>query len=278
MLVNAPGSKEAPVHRWMEESRDVSALRAFLVREPEKTAFFLGDLAAHFADVTRWFVRRSQDGVDAVLMLFVGYSVPSLHLYGPPDALEGLFDQYAEAIPERFEIHGFVDQHDMLVKRFPKLVRRRYVRMKLMVESFPWSREMLRAERLGHADTAALVSLYGRCNLSYFDPHQIESGFYFGVHEGDELVSVAGVHTVSTEDGIAAVGNVATHPDLRGRGLSTLTTGRLVKELLRSRLRTIVLNVNEENLPAIRVYRKLGFREHTEILLASVGAPLTTTV
>ena len=257
---------------WTEESRDVTALRAFLVREPEKAAMLLGDLAVHYADVTRWFVRRSVEGVDAVVMLYIGASVPSLHLYGPPEAVDFLVEQYADELPDRFELHGCPEHREIMERRYPDIAWRRYVRMKLLVEEFSGSIEMRRAQRLSHADTAALVRLYGRCDLTFFDPHQIEAGFYFGIHEGDALVSAAGVHTVSTEDMIAAIGNVATHPDCRGQGLSVLTTGRLIQELLGRRMRTIVLNVSEHNHPAIRVYRKLGFREHTEILLAHIGA------
>lgn len=267
---NPPDDRPA-LHRWTEESSDVGALRSFLVREPEKTAMLLGDLAAHYADVTRWFVRRSTDGIDAVVMLYIGASVPSLHLYGPAEAVGELLDVYAGELPSRFEAHGFPEHRETLEHRFPDLAWRRYLRMKLVVDAFPWTGEMRKAQRLSHADTAALVRLYGRCNLTYFDPHQIEAGFYFGIHEGDELIAAAGVHTVSTEDAIAAVGNVATHPDHRGQGLSVLTTGRLVRELLRRRVRTVVLNVSEANLPAIRVYRKLGFEDHAEILLTHVG-------
>ena len=39
------------------------------------------------------------------------------------------------------------------------------------------------------------------------------------------LVAVAGTHLVSDTYGVAAIGNVFTHPDYRGRGYATLATG-----------------------------------------------------
>jgi len=60
--------------------------------------------------------------------------------------------------------------------------------------------------------------------------------------------------------GVAALGNIATHPDLRNRGLGTAVTAKLCNVLLRS-VETIGLNVKADNLAALSCYKKLEFKE-----------------
>src|SRR5947208_10651053 len=87
----------------------------------------------------------------------------------------------------------------------------------------------------------------------------LETGFYFGIHRGDVLMSVAGVHVFSQRYKVAALGNIATHPDARGQGLATTTTARLCQELLRAGIEHIGLNVRADNRGAIACYEKIGF-------------------
>jgi RimJ/RimL family protein N-acetyltransferase len=72
------------------------------------------------------------------------------------------------------------------------------------------------------------------------------------------LISVAGVHVYSARYRVAALGNVTTQPDFRGRGLATATCARLCSALLET-CDDIGLNVNVSNVAAIACYRTLGF-------------------
>lgn len=76
------------------------------------------------------------------------------------------------------------------------------------------------------------------------------------------LIAVAGTHLVSSTYGVAAVGNVFTHPDYRGRGYGAAATSAVVTELLAHGIRDIVLNVGEDNAPALHPYERLGFELH----------------
>jgi predicted GNAT family acetyltransferase len=57
------------------------------------------------------------------------------------------------------------------------------------------------------------------------------------------------------------VGNVYVHPRYRGQGLGTVVTSRVTEELLGRGL-LVVLDVEEGNAPALRVYEKLGYERH----------------
>jgi predicted GNAT family acetyltransferase len=87
----------------------------------------------------------------------------------------------------------------------------------------------------------------------------LQTGFYFGIRRGRALVSAAGVHVYSRPYKVAALGNIATRPDVRGRGLGTAVTARLCQELLRAGVECIGLNVKADNLGARACYEKLGF-------------------
>ena len=75
---------------------------------------------------------------------------------------------------------------------------------------------------------------------------------------GAEVVLTAS-NPLSTQDDVAAVGNIFTHPEFRGRGCATTITSAVVVELLSRGMCDIVLNVNQKNETAIRIYERLGF-------------------
>ena len=95
-----------------------------------------------------------------------------------------------------------------------------------------------------------------------FSPWQIAHGVFYGVWHDSALVATAGTHVWSAAEGVAAVGNVFTQPEFRGRGYATLCTAAVAREAIAAGLDTVVLNVRQDNAPAIRVYEKLGFRRY----------------
>ena len=80
--------------------------------------------------------------------------------------------------------------------------------------------------------------------------------FQGAVRTGDVA---AGTHVIGSEAGVAAIGNVFTHPAHRRRGFGGRVSGAVVQELLRREIPTIVLNVAMDNDAALGLYRGLGF-------------------
>lgn len=64
-----------------------------------------------------------------------------------------------------------------------------------------------------------------------------------------------------TDEHVARVSGVVTHPDWRGRGYATAVVGELTKQLLDGGRRPF-LYVSLENTPAVRVYERLGYLPH----------------
>jgi ribosomal protein S18 acetylase RimI-like enzyme len=123
-----------------------------------------------------------------------------------------------------------------------------------------------KAVRLGLDDLEPVKRLYGMWTDAHQLPGQLSRGIYFGIYAGDDLVSVAGTHVVSTEFGVGAIGNVLTHVDYRGRGLASATTTAVASALAEAGCSEIVLNVRQGNDIAYRVYRGLGFQDHCSFI------------
>ena len=84
-----------------------------------------------------------------------------------------------------------------------------------------------------------------------------------GIRREGTLVCIAGVHVHSSIYRVAALGNIATDPALRGQGLAQRATAQLCRALLTT-VDTIGLNVKADNTAAIACYRKLGFEVAAE--------------
>jgi ribosomal protein S18 acetylase RimI-like enzyme len=94
-----------------------------------------------------------------------------------------------------------------------------------------------------------------------FQPEEVDRGVFYGIKQAGQIVAVAGTHVVSDKGHIAALGNVMTRPDQRGHGYATTTTSAVCAELIDRGITTIGLSVARDNLSAIRVYEKLGFKK-----------------
>lgn len=122
-------------------------------------------------------------------------------------------------------------------------------------------------QRLGPTDVAALKRLYADGETTgespdFFYDSMVKEGVFFGVYEGPDLIAAAGTHLFAPDEHAAAIGNVYTRRDRRGRGLSRSVTKAVLHRL--RHLKTVGLNVREDNVPAIRVYESLGFVKHCD--------------
>ena len=131
--------------------------------------------------------------------------------------------------------------------------------------------DVSRAVPLGPPDARELEMLYADAYPgNWFDARMLETGAYFGVREGDLLASVSGVHVVSRSERVAALGNVATRPSMRGRGLARIA-GAATCRALRPHVDHLGLNVDASNAEGIRLYEALGFARVATYEEARVG-------
>ena len=118
-------------------------------------------------------------------------------------------------------------------------------------------------ERLSPDDAPALAALYALYPENHFRADQLQQESFFGVRSAGRLVAAAGTHVVAPAYGVVVLGNIFTHPDVRGRGYARAVTSTLVTSLFARGCGDVILNVAACNTAAIRLYVSLGFRTHT---------------
>lgn len=241
--------------------RDLSSKSEILsILQSDKlyAAYPIGDLSDGLFEQTRWAVAEDGAGGSALGMVFTGLATPALFLMGATGAVQALVadrltpqQAYLTIRPEHWRAVAAVYHCNDV---------RQMWRMHVTKDLFrPVD---ARARRLFVADVPELNRLYSWGGHDFFAAYQVEHGVYFGAEADGRLVAAAGTHIVAPHYGIAAVGNVYTHPDFRGRGFATACTGAVVAELLAKDCASIVLNVRQDNTPAVRAYTHLGFRVH----------------
>ncbi|MFI5834102.1 GNAT family N-acetyltransferase [Micromonospora sp. NPDC051300] len=235
---------------------DRAVLAALLGRDPVLHAYQLGDLDDFFWPYTSWF--RSGD---EVVLLYHGVELPTLLAFAAPErvaALSGLLARAAPVLPARLWAHLSPGLEATVARWFTVSESAPHDRMAL-TDPGRLAAVAPRGEPLGVADLAELRELYAVAYPgNWFDPRMVETGQYVGVRERGRLVAVAGVHVFSPRWRVAAVGNVTTRPDARGRGLAAGAVAALCARLSAS-VDHITLNVRSDNVAAVRLYGRLGF-------------------
>ena len=125
--------------------------------------------------------------------------------------------------------------------------------------------------RLAARDLPALQKLYADGQSSgespdFFYPSMVTDGVFHGIYEGAALVAAAGTHLVAREEGAAAIGNVYTRRERRGRGFARVVMQAVLGDLVG--IETVGLNVRADNPSAIHLYESLGFAVHCEFFEA----------
>lgn len=137
------------------------------------------------------------------------------------------------------------------------------VRMQVAAASFaPTPGWQQIAERMTPADLPELEAFYDAHGGLHFNADQLGSGPFFAVRQAGRMVAGGGTQALTTRHGIAAIGNIITAPDLRGRGYASAITSAVTATLFRMGCHTVILNVVAENAPARRIYQRLGFQDY----------------
>jgi ribosomal protein S18 acetylase RimI-like enzyme len=248
----------------MPRTADLSAVRSLLNTDREWSAYALGDLTPEATPHCSWHVAPGD--VPALALVYRGFRPPVLFALGPAPQLRPILEEVATEA-ELF-LHVRPEVVTELSAWFEVVSEEPMDRMVLRPGSLRPA-ECAAAVRLGAGDAGAVQRLYSDGqdtgeSPGFFDVSMLRDGVFFGVREGGDLAAVAGTHLVVPAEGMAAIGNVYTRRDRRGRGLGAATTTAVAVELERRQLRTIVLNVAQAHAAARHVYERLGFVRYVE--------------
>jgi len=241
----------------VSSTRDRAVLRRFLERDRLRAAYALCDLDQREFPKTKWGIATRRGETVAVVLEYMGLTPQPMLVMGETD---GIVEILRQVIRPRLVYLAADVAHLPAVELLyriepgPPMIR-------MVVDRQTFRPHSGVALRLLPVEIGDLNRLYGYGFTAWLPGEAIANGVYYGIREGGRLVAAAGTHVISAEVGLAAVGNVMTHPDYRGRGYARLTTSAVTQELLRT-CDEVVLNVRSDNPPAIAAYRALGYREH----------------
>lgn len=234
------------------------ALETLFSKTPIESAYMLGDLDPAYAHGCTWFA-LDEEPIESVLLLYSALSAPTLLSEGKTEDLEAIILGAWEQIPRRVYFQ-MPEQHSEVMSTFFRLSKEQdMLRMGLSKAEKPPCERSDEVVPLSHRDTGDIMALYQHYPDNFFEPSLLNTGMYFGIRINSVLVSVAGIHQLSESKGIAAVGNIVTHPEHRGLGYATICVSHLVSELL-ERVDDVALNVAASNQSAIRCYESVGFK------------------
>ncbi len=238
---------------------DREAIAALFAADPALHVYELGDLDDLPWPHTVWYADADRA---AVALLYGGSPLPILLGIVRPerdDALRALLTDLLPLLPRRFYAHLTGDVHHVLEAAYDAEHHGVHRKMALTYAAAMAGVDTSEVGLLGADDLDDLRALYATSYPeSWFDPRVLAVGPYVGIRRGGALCAVAGVHTYAPGWGVAALGNIVTHPDCRGQELATATVAALC-QLLSPTVEHIGLNVHAENAPALACYRRLGF-------------------
>ena len=254
---------------------DKAVIEGFLRRNPLLHIYPLGDLDDFFWPHTTWYGLQDEDGIEAIALLFCGLQLPCLLAIGEePQPVRELVAAALPLLPSRFYCHLTPGAEPAFALRYRLEPHGRHLRMGLGDPARMESIDTAGVTLLTAADAVEIRAFYAASYPgNWFELLMLASGQYVGLRMDGRLAAIAGVHVCSPRYRVAALGNIATHPDHRRRGHAVRVTAALCRRLLAT-CDHIGLNVKADNAAALHCYRKLGFEvvaEYEEYMAESIA-------
>ena len=242
--------------------RDKSTIHKFLSENPGLYLYLIGDLDDFFWPDTTWFAVIQNKSIKSIALLYSGV-IPTFLLFheGDPVYPSFLIRSIKNELPGEFNVHLSPGLVNLFGKK--NIIKNYGHNLKMVLTKKPAPVTDKNIRRLGLSDLEKMKLFY---NVSYpgnwFDSRMVETGKYFGYFIDENLAGISGIHVWSKEYRVAALGNIATHPDFRGKRIAFKLTAALCEDLSND-ADTIGLNVSSGNIPAIRCYENVGFEIHS---------------
>lgn len=162
------------------------------------------------------------------------------------------------------EINDCVELHVLAddVRRCKGIFGRRFIRkreMILMTAATATKAEEVTCRDLSIVDAVEVKTFYHHYYPeSVFDVYMLSMPFV-GIYHVDKLVACAGTIALSKVLRTALIGHFLTAPEARNLGLGQHLGSALLDRLARRGFVTVYLATTNDNIPALRLYKKLGF-------------------
>jgi GNAT superfamily N-acetyltransferase len=245
--------------------KDRSQLSDYFRQDIQLHLYSLGDLDDFYWSKSTCYGIQNDQSVDKVVLLYQGEELPVLLALSDPGRLDkGYIQQLIPRLPPEFYAHLSPGVEEGFLNQFSITDAGGHYKMELQDRSQIMSVNTEHTCLLMEQDREDIQALYQE---SYpgnsFDPRMLLTGKFYGYRKNGHLLSIGGIHVFSPVYRVAALGNITTHPEYRNQGMGRAVTAKLCLSLLEN-VDIIGLNVKQDNLPAINLYKSLGFKISSE--------------
>lgn len=240
---------------------DRSELETYLVNQAQVNFYHLGDLDDTYWPNTTWYAIKASGEIKAVILFYQGMEPPILLAIDNHNQSEmiALANDIFPTLPNKFYAHISPNLVNTFQDNFQLEHHGEHHKMNLTQPQAFGGIDTSKAALALQSDGQEIKQLFDHSYPGHwFQERMLDTGKYWCLREQNRIVSVAGVHVFSEQYRVAALGNIVTHPDKRGKGFGAIVTAALCKNLIPI-TDTIGLNVKVDNSSAIAVYKKLGF-------------------
>ena len=239
---------------------DKEELFSFLKKNVYLHIYSIGDLDDFFWDYTTWYGSKKEGDIKAVVLLYSGTTMPVLlALTDESSCMEDLISSIVHLLPPRFYAPLSPGVEELLKGKYRLRSCGNHHKMALTNREVFSTVDTSQVIQLSREDLNEIEALY-RTGYpgNFFDARMLETNLYYGIRTSSGLVSIAGIHVYSQKYWVAALGNITTHPDFRGKRFATAVTAQLCTSLLET-VDHVGLNAKVDNKAAIQCYKNLGF-------------------
>ena len=248
----------------ISELKEKASIRAFLEKDRGYAAYALGDLEPPYAEHATWHGALLDDELEGLALVYANLEPPALFLMGTNPAVSALLMHGVG--PDEVYFTARPEQQPLLETWYTLLKPTAMYRMRVRKDNFkPLEESKFPIRKLGPGDLDDINAFFklgaeADERIIAFTADQVRDGFFHGVYLEEKLIAAAGTHLVAKRARMAALGNVLTHPNFRGKGLGTATSNAVAAALFEEEgIESIVLNVAQDNKPAVKIYESLGF-------------------
>lgn len=266
------------------ETRDRALLRALFATDPGAALYLWADLDEPWFSHCRWFAAVEGQRAVTVILLFQGRAEPTVLSVGDAAALPGLITAAQPSLPSWAHLKVPEPHHPAWSAAIVSGNAQKLCAMLWSPPIHPHSTSRqtrpdgVAIRRWTASDPLEpLLDLYRDYPGNWFEPEALRHQHYYVVEEeqSGRLLSVAGTHALSTQEGVAALGDIVTRASERGKGWAALLVQTLCDDLHQSGCRRIGLHVSQDNAAAIACYRRVGFEVETSIVQTRYRKPGT---
>lgn len=238
---------------------DKSAILAFLRKSEELQIYSIGDLDDFYWPKTTWYSIIEGNIIESIALLYDGLNGPTLLLFYDADpgySIE-LLRSIRSILPKIFYAHLSPGLTSVFGEE--NIIKNYGLHFKMILKSTPLEIDDPNIRRMSVNDLPIIEDFYLKAYQgNWFDKRMLDTEKYFGYFAEGILAGISGIHVYSCKYKVAALGNIATLPEYRGRQIGFRLTSRLCNDLSKD-IDLIGLNVKSDNEYAIRCYNKTGF-------------------